>query len=75
MILDKEDRFLLVDEDGNVVIVTEIETNHLLTMNACMPVRGKLIRLDYEDLNVDSIEDVEVQLSFYIEGIENITKE
>ena len=44
-------------------------------MNACMPVRGKLIRLDYEDLNVDSIEDVEVQLSFYIESIENITKE
>jgi len=74
MLLDKEDRFLLVDEDGNVVIVTEIETNHLLTMNSSMPVRGKLIRLDYEDLNVDSIEDVEVQLSFYIENIENITK-
>lgn len=74
MLLDKEDRFLLVDEDGNVVIVTEIETNHLLTMNSSMPVRGKLIRLDYEDLNVDSIEDVEVQLSFYIENIENIAK-
>lgn len=71
MKLSPEDKFFIEDEnDGSLILVTEIELDPNLLKNNYLVFKGNRFYVDYETNEIDKeVGQVEVSVSFNIEGI------
>ncbi|MCY6957935.1 hypothetical protein [Clostridium brassicae] len=69
MKLNEEQKFLLQDDDGNLILITEIDFNYELLKNQIMQMKGIKFEVDYSENTIEKHDEVEVHTSFSIDGI------
>ncbi|MBN1058505.1 hypothetical protein FDB24_14875 [Clostridium botulinum] len=69
MKLKPEEKFLLPDDDGNLILITEIDFEYSVLQNRVIPMKGFKLEVDYDNNNISSHKKVKVQTSFTIDGV------
>lgn len=69
MKLNAEQKFILQDDDGNLVLITEIDFDFQILQNRVMPMKGVKFEIDYDDNTLINREEVDIQTSFTIDGV------
>ena len=69
MKLNRDQKFILQDDDGNLLLVTEIEFDFNLLQNRVIPMKGIKFDIDYDHNEILEGEEVFIQTSFTIDGI------
>lgn len=76
MKLSAQDKFFIKDDDGALVLVTEIVLNEDIIKNNFLTMKGVLFYVDYESDKIDEARvPAEVTVSFNIEGIHEVWPE
>ena len=69
MKLQQGQKFILQDDDGNLILITEIDLDFNILQNRTIPMKGVKFEVDYEDNIVEVYGDVHIQTSFDIDGV------
>jgi hypothetical protein len=69
MKLKSEEKFIVPDDDGNLILITEIDFDFSVLQNKVIPMKGVKLEIDYDNNNITSCGEVEVQTSFTIDGV------
>ena len=69
MKLNEEQKFILQDDDGNLIIVTEIEFDFNLLQSRVIPMKGIKFGVHYDDNTISDYGVVNIQTSFDIDGV------
>lgn len=64
-----DQKFILKDDDGNLILITDIDLGYELLQNKIIPMEGIIFEVDYENNKLGSGKKVELQTSFEIDGI------
>ncbi len=64
-----DQKFILQDDDGNLVLITDLELDYQILQNKIIPMKGIRFEVDCENNEVKTGEKVELQTSFEIDGI------
>ena len=69
MKLKPEEKFILQDDDGNLILITDVEFDFNILQNRVIPMKGIKFEIDYEDNNIELYGEVNIQTSFNIDGV------
>lgn len=69
MKLNQDQKFMLQDDDGNLILITEIEFDFNILQNKIIPMNGVRFNINFEDNTISTGEQVNIQTSFEIDGI------
>lgn len=69
MKLNQDQKFILEDDDGNLILITEVDFDFQILQNRVIPMKGVKFEIDYEDNTISKYGEVHVQTSFNIDGI------
>lgn len=69
MRLKAEEKFILPDDDGNLILITEIDFDYSILQNRVILMKGVKLEIDYDNNNVSSCKEVEVQTNFTFDGV------
>lgn len=69
MKLNQDQKFILQDDDGNLILITEVDFDFSILQNRIIPMKGIKFEIDYEDNIIENCGEVHVQTSFNIDGI------
>lgn len=69
MKLTEEQKFIIQDDDGNLILITEIDFDFNFLQNRVIPMKGVRFEVDYEDNTISEYREVDVQTSFDIDGV------
>ena len=69
MKLTPEQKFILPDDDGNLILVTEIDFIYNALQNRVIPMKGIKFEVDYDANFITEGKQVDVQTSFTIDAI------
>lgn len=71
MKLNESQKFILPDDDGNLILITEIDFDYEVLQNKIIPMKGVQFEIDYINNTIKENGEVEIQSSFSIDGIFN----
>lgn len=69
MKLSSEQKFILPDDDGNLILITEVNFDINILQNRIIPMKGIKFNVDYNKNEIENGEIVDVQTSFTIDGV------
>ena len=69
MKLQQNQKFILQDDDGNLILITEVEFDFSILQNRIIPMKGVKFEIDYEDNTIEQGEEVNIQASFDIDAV------
>jgi hypothetical protein len=69
MKLKPEEKFILPDDDGNLILITEIDFDYQILQNRVIPMKGIKFKVDYDNNSISVDEGVNVQTSFTIDSV------
>lgn len=69
MKLKPDEKFILQDDDGNLILVTEIDFNYEVLQNRIMPMKGVKFEINYDCDTISLGAEVDLQTSFDIDGV------
>ncbi|HZJ98772.1 MAG TPA: hypothetical protein VFC79_02130 [Tissierellaceae bacterium] len=69
MKLNNDQKFILQDDDGNLILITEVEFDFNILQNRVIPMKGVKFNIDYDNNDIEYSEDVDIQTSFSIDGV------
>ena len=72
MQLNPEDKFVLQDDDGNLILITEIDFDFNILQNRIIPMKGHKYEINYEDDSIYYYGKVSLQTSFDIDGVYSV---
>jgi hypothetical protein len=75
VILDKEiimklkpdEKFILPDDDGNLILITELDFSYEVLQNRIIPMKGVKFNVDYENNKIETKDEINIQTSFSID--------
>ena len=71
MKLKPDEKFIVQDDDGNLVLITDIMFDFNVLQNRVIPMKGVKFDVDYDDNSINHHAEVDVQTSFTIDGVYN----
>lgn len=71
MKLKYDEKFILPDDDGNLILVTEIDLDFQVLQNKIIPMKGIRFEVDYETNEITNGGVVDIQTIFEIDGVYN----
>lgn len=69
MKLNSDQKFILPDDDCNLILITEITLDYNILQNRIIPMKGIKFEVDYDNNTISRYEEVNVQTSFNIDAI------
>lgn len=69
MKLSPDQKFILPDDDGNLILITEVDFDINILQNRIIPMKGIKFNVDYDKNEIENGEIVDVQTSFTIDGV------
>lgn len=69
MKLNQDQKFILQDDDGNLILITEVEFDFNILQNKIIPMKGVKFEIDYVDNVIELYGEVNIQTSFNIDGV------
>ncbi|EDS78084.1 hypothetical protein CBC_0712 [Clostridium botulinum C str. Eklund] len=69
MKLNECQKFILPDDDGNLILITEIDFDYEALQNKIIPMRGIKFEINYVNNTIKENGEVDIQSSFSIDGI------
>ena len=69
MKLKPEKKFVLQDDDGNLILITEVDFDFNALQNRIIPMKGVKFEIDYVDNVIELYGEVNIQTSFDIDGV------
>lgn len=69
MKLKPEQKFVLQDDDGNLILITEVTFDFNILQNRVIPMTGVKFEIDYEDNTIEKYGEVNIQTSFDIDAV------
>lgn len=69
MKLNEEQKFVLQDDDGNLILITEVDFDFNILQNKIIPMKGVQFEIDYANNDIELYGEVNVQTSFTIDGV------
>lgn len=69
MKLNQDQKFILQDDDGNLILITEVEFDFNILQNKIIPMKGTKFEIDYETNTIEEYGEVNIQTSFNIDGV------
>ena len=69
MKLKPEQKFVLQDDDGSLILITEVDFDFNALQNRIIPMKGIKFDIHYEDNIIEKYGEVDIQTSFNIEGV------
>jgi len=69
MKLKPDEKFVLPDDDGNLILITDIEFIYEILQNRIIPMRGVKFTTDYENNVIKENKIVNLQTSFTIDSV------
>lgn len=70
--LNPQDKFFIEDDEGSLILASEIILDLDMVKNNMMFIRGKKFNVNYEDSLINEDGLVECQLSFTLDGYSRI---
>lgn len=67
--INEEERFILETDDGDLVIVTDVEFDFRLLQSRIIPMKGISFGVDYKNGNIEKGSNVDILTSFTIDNI------
>ena len=69
MKLNQDQKFILQDDDGNLILITDVEFDFNILQNKIIPMKGVKFEIDYVNNDVELYGEVNLQTSFNIDGV------
>ena len=69
MKLRPEEKFVLQDDDGNLILITEVDFDFNVLQNRIIPMKGIKFEVYYDDNQIQNCGEVSIQTSFNIDGV------
>lgn len=69
MKLNQDQKFILQDDDGNLILITEVDFDFNILQNKIIPMKGIKFEIDYIDNVIELYGEVNIQTSFNIDGV------
>lgn len=69
MKLNNEQKFIVQDDDGNLVLITEMTLDFNILQNRIIPMKGIKFEIDYDGNTISNAGEVDLQTSFNIDGV------
>ena len=69
MKLKQEEKFVLQDDDGNLILITEVDFDFNVLQNRIIPMKGVKFEIDYVDNVIELYGEVNIQTSFDIDAV------
>ena len=69
MKLNQDQKFILQDDDGNLILITEVDFDFNILQNKIIPMKGVQFEIDYANNDIELYGEVNVQTSFNIDGV------
>lgn len=69
MKLSSDQKFILQDDDGNLILITEVDFDFNILQHRIMPMKGVKFEVNYEDNIIKSCGEVNIQTSFNIDAV------
>ncbi len=69
MKLSQDQKFILQDDDGNLILITEVEFDFNILQNKIIPMKGVKFEIDYVNNDIELYGEVNIQTSFDIDGV------
>ena len=69
MKLKPEEKFILQDDDGNLILINEVDFDFNVLQNRIIPMKGVKFEIDYVDNVIELYGEVNIQTSFNIDGV------
>ena len=69
MKLNQDQKFILQDDDGNLILITEVEFDFNILQNKIIPMKGVKFEIDYVNNIIELYGEVNIQTSFNIDGV------
>ncbi len=69
MKLKQEEKFVLQDDDGNLILITEVDFDFNVLQNKIIPMKGVKFEIDYVDNVIELYGEVNIQTSFDIDAV------
>ena len=69
MKLNQDQKFILQDDDGNLILITEVEFDFNILQNKIIPMKGVKFEIDYVNNDIELYGEVNIQTSFDIDGV------
>ena len=69
MKLNSDQKFILPDDDCNLILITEITLDYSILQHRIIPMKGIKFEVDYDNNTISRYEEVNVQTSFVIDAI------
>lgn len=66
------DKFFITDDEDNLILINEIKCPTEMSKNGWMEFRGTKFYVDYENETIEKGNSCVVQMSFYVENIEEV---
>lgn len=69
MKLNQDQKFILQDDDGNLILITDVEFDFNILQNKIIPMKGVKFEIDYVNNVIELYGEVNIQTSFDIDGV------
>ena len=69
MKLSQEQKFILQDDDGNLILITEVDFDFNILQHRIMPMKGVKFEIDYINNTIEEYGEVNIQTSFDIDAV------
>ena len=69
MELNSDNKFFLQNDEGDLILITEIDFDFRVTQNGIIPMKGLLFEVDYIQNIIESPKEVNIQASFSIDAV------
>ena len=69
MKLKPDQKFILQDDDGNLILINEVDFDFNVLQNRIIPMKGVKFEIDYVDNVIELYGEVNIQTSFDIDGV------
>ena len=69
MKLNHDQKFILQDDDGNLILITDVEFDFNILQNKIIPMKGVKFEIDYVNNVIELYGEVNIQTSFDIDGV------
>lgn len=69
MKLKPEQKFVLQDDDGSLILITEVDFDFNALQNRIIPMKGIRFGVYYEENQIQNCGEVSIQASFNIDGV------
>ena len=67
--LNNDQKFILQDDDGNLILITEVEFDFNILQNRVIPMKGFKFDIDYDNNDIECSGEVDVQTTFNIDCV------